>query len=101
MSNIRVRSKERDEDGSKFEVLVCELESESGEDVMEVSAIFEIARAEEGCSQPPVSEDALGNRLGDRGLAGPCEPVQPVDGGHVRIFRPRFDVFQNSVPRPF
>ena len=42
MSNIRVRSKERDEDGSKFGIFVSELEGESGEDIMEISTVFEI-----------------------------------------------------------
>jgi len=43
MSNVGVRSKERDENGSKFGVLVSELEGKSREDVVEVPAIFEIA----------------------------------------------------------
>ncbi len=43
MANIRIRSEERDEDRSEFGIFVSKLEGESGEDVMEVPAVFKVA----------------------------------------------------------
>ena len=101
MYDIRIRLEEGDEDRSKLRVSVSELEGEGGKDVVEVPAVCEIARAEEGRSQSPVGKDVLGDGLGDRGLAGPSEPVQPVDGGHFEVFGPRFYLIQDSPPGSF
>ena len=79
---------ERDEGGSKSGVFMSKLEGKSREDVMEVPAIFEIARTEEGRSKSPVGEEALGEGLRDRGLASPGESVEPVDGRRVVVFGP-------------
>ena len=89
MPNIWIRSEERDEERSKFEVFVSELEGEGGEDVVKVPAVPKIARTEEGRPQSLVGKETLSDGLGDRGLASPGEPVQPIDGGHVRVFGPR------------
>ena len=80
---------------------MSELEGEGGEDVVEVPAVLEIAGAEEGRSKSPVSEDALGDGLGDRGFASPGKPVEPVDGGHFGVRRPRLYGIQHSLPGPF
>ena len=101
MSDVRACSEERDEDRSKFRVFVSELEGKSGEDVVKVLAVLEIARTEEGSAQPSVGEDAFRDGLGDCGLASPGEPVQPVDGGSIGVLGPRLDVIQDSVPGPF
>ena len=78
-----------------------ELKGESGEDIEETPAVFEIARTEEGRSQPSVGEDVLGDGLGDRGLPGPGEAVQPVDGGRVVILGPQFNVVEDVFSGPF
>jgi len=77
---------------------MSELEGEGGEDVVEVPAVREIARTKEGRSQSPVGEDALGDGLGDCGLARPGEPVQPVDGGHLGVVGPGFYLIQDTLP---
>ena len=88
MRNIRIRLEEGDQGRSKFGVLVSELKGEGGKDVVDVPTVFEIARTEEGRSESPVGEDAFGGGLGDRRLASPGEPVQPVDRRHVEVFGP-------------
>lgn len=80
---------------------MSELEGEGGKDVVKISAVFEIARTEERCSQPPVSEDAFGNRLRDRGLASSGEPIQPVDGRRVGVFGPRLHLVEDGFTSPF
>ena len=63
-----------------------------GEDEVEVTAVLEITRAEEGCPQQSVGEDPLADCLGDRQLASPGEPVQPEDGGIVKISSPQLNL---------
>ena len=101
MRNVRIRSEERDKDRTECGVLMGELEGEGGENIKEASTVFEIARTEEGRSQPSVGEDALGDGLGDRGLPRPGEAVQPVDGGCVVIFGPQLDVVEDGFPGSF
>ena len=43
MCNIRVRSEERDKDGSEFGVFLGKLEGKSRKDVKKVSAVLKIA----------------------------------------------------------
>jgi len=86
--NIRIRLKEGNEDGSEFLEFVSQLEGEGGEDRVQVAAVLEIARTEEGRSELTVSKDPLAGRLGNRRFAGPSEPVQPEDGRLLEVFGP-------------
>ena len=69
-----------------------QLKGEGGEDEVKVATVLEIARAKEGSSQQSVGEYPLADRLGDRGLASPCEPVQPEYGGLIEVFDPQLDL---------
>ena len=46
----------------------------------------------------PSAKEPLANRLGDRRLAGPGEPVQPEDGRLVEVLGPRLDLVQDGLP---
>ena len=99
--DIWIRLEEGNEDGSEFMVLVCQLEGEGREDEVEIAPVLEIARTEEGGSQQPVGEDPFADRLGDRGLASPSQPVQPEDRRLIEVFGPRLDFAQNAFSGPF
>ena len=86
--DVRIRLEEQDENRSNLRVFVCQLESNGREDEAEVAAILEIARTEERRSEKPVGEERFADRLGDRGLSSPGEPVQPEDGRLVEVFGP-------------
>ena len=88
MDNIRIRLKEGNKKGSELRKFVCQLEGEGGEDEVQIAAVLEIAGTEERRSELTVSEDTLADRLGDRRLAGPGEPVQPEDRRLIRVFCP-------------
>ena len=98
MRDVRVRLEEGDENGSKCWIFVCQLEGEGGEDEVQVAAVSEIARTKERCPQHAVSEDPLANCLGDRGLSGASQPIQPEDGRLLEVFDPRLDLVQDSLP---
>ena len=100
MDDIRIRLEEGDENGSEFAVPVCQLEGEGWEDELEVTPILEIARTKERGSQQPVGEDTFAERLGDRGLASPCQPVQPEDRRFVGVLGPRLDLTQDALSCP-
>ena len=76
-----------------------ELESNGGEDEVQVAAVLKVSRTKEGRSQETVSEDTLGDGLSDRRLPCPGEPVQPEDGGLVEVLSPRLDLAQDSLAR--
>jgi len=80
---------------------MSKLEGEGGKNVVKTPAIIEVARTEEGCSQSPIGENVLRDRLGDCGLAGSGEPVQPVNGGGVRVISPQFYLVQDGPPGSF
>ena len=88
MHDIRIRLEEGDKSGSKFRKLVGQLEGEGGEDEVEATAVLEVARTEERRSELSVGKGPFTDRLGDRGLAGAGESVQPEDGGLVEVFDP-------------
>ena len=88
MRDVRIRLEEGDENRPKFWKLVGQLEGEGGEDEVQIAAVLEFARTEERCSQLSVSKDLLADCLGDRGLAGPSETVEPEDRRLVEILDP-------------
>ena len=92
MHNVRVLLEEGDDDRSEFRVLVCQVEGECGEDEAKVAPVLEIAGTEERRSQQPVSECNLTDRLANRRLVSPSEPVQPEDGRFVETFGPQLDL---------
>ena len=100
MCNIWIRLKEGDESGSEFWEFVSQLEGEGGEDEVQVAAVLEVAGTEERRSELTVSKDPLADCLGDRGLAGPGEPVQPEDGRLIEVFGPCLDLVQHSLSCP-
>jgi len=79
---------QRDEDGSKFGVRASQLDGKGREDELEVAPVREISRAEEGSAKPSVRECPFRDRLRDRGLSGPGQPVKPVYGGFVEAVFP-------------
>ena len=101
MYNIGIQSKEADEDRSEPRKPVCQLEGDGGEDEAQVAAILEIAGTEERRSEFPVGKHPLADRLCDRGLARPGEPVQPEYRGLVEVVGPRLDLVQHCLPCPF
>jgi hypothetical protein len=84
------------EDRSIFGVFPCELDSQGGEDEVEVAPVLEVSRAEEGGTEPSVCERPLRDGLRDGGLPRSSEPIQPVDRGLVKVARPEFDLVQNG-----
>ena len=99
MYNVRVQLEEGVENGSKFRIYACKLEGEGGEDETEVAAVFKIARTNEGRSQLPVGKDSLAGYLGNCGLSGASEPVQPEDRRLAEVPGPRLDIVQDGLPR--
>ena len=98
MRDVWVRLEEGDEGGSKSWIFVSQLEGEGGEDEVEVAAVSEIARTKERCPQYAVSEDTLANCLGDRGLAGAGQPIQPEDRRLLEVFDPQLHLAQDGLP---
>jgi len=96
VGDSRVRLHERDEDRSKFGVRACELNRKSWEDETEVPPVPEVSRTEEGGSKSSICEYPLRDRLRDRGLPSPGQPVQPVDGRLVEIPCPQVDPVQDN-----
>ena len=62
---------------------------------------MEVSGAKEGGTESPVYERPLGGRLCDGSLPRPGEPIQPVDGGLVKVVDPEFDRVQNCGTRSF
>ena len=85
--------------GSKVRVFVCELERKGGEDEVEVATVLEVSGAKKGCPQETISEQKLRDGLSDSRLPCSGEAVQPEDRGCVKVFSPRFDLVQDSLPR--
>ena len=76
---------------------MCKLEGEGGEDEMQVATVLKVAGTEERGSKLPVGKDPLANRLGNRRLTGPGEPVQPEDRRLYEVLGPRLDLVQQSL----
>ena len=90
-----------DEDRSKLGVSSGELDSQGWEDGLEGPPVLEVSGAEEGCTQPPIRERPLRDRLCNSALPRPGETVQPVDRGLVEVAGPEFDFVQNCCARSF
>ena len=88
MCDIRIRLEEGDESRSEIGEFVGQLEGEGGEDEVEVAAVLEVAGTKKGCSELSVRKHPLAGCLGNRGLAGPGESVQPEDRRLVEVFGP-------------
>ena len=83
---------QRDEDRSKFGVSPCELNSQGGEYEVEIAPVLEVSGAEERGTELIVCEQPLCDRLRDRALSCPGQPVEPVDGGLAEVPRPVLDL---------
>ena len=99
INNSWIRSDQRDKDRSELGIFACELYSKSGEYVVEVAPIQEVSRTEEGGTELSIYEHPLRNRLRDRALACPGQPVQPVDRRPVEVPRPELDLVQDVEQR--
>ena len=60
---------------------------------------MEFSGAKEGGTKSLICECPLGGRLCDGSLPRPSEPVQPVDGGFVKVVDPEFNRVQNCCAR--
>ena len=100
VGDLRIGLGQRDEDRSKVGVLARELDSEGGEDEVEVTSILKVSRAEEGGTKMSICKRPLCNCLCDCGLPRPGQPVQPIKRGQIEIPGPRFDCVQNSATCP-
>ena len=100
MYDFGVGSEKRREVGSKFEVLVCELEGEGREDEVEITAVSEVTGTEEGRPEGIFGKDTLSDRLSDCGFSCPGEPVQPVYRRLGEVFSPRLDFVEYSFSCP-
>ena len=101
MDDIWIRSDHLDKGGSKLGVCPRELDREGREDRSEVPPVFKISGAKEGGTESAICECPLGGRLCDGSLPRPSEPIQPVDGGLVKVVNPEFDRVQNCGTRSF
>ena len=63
---------------------------------MEVASVLKVSRAEEGGTELSLCKQPLRDRLGDRALSCPRQPVEPVDGLFVEIPRPEFNLGQDG-----
>ena len=98
MDDLWIGLDQLDEERSKLGVPPGELDGQGWEDGLEVPAVLEVPRAEEGCTQPPICKGPFRDRLRNGALPRPCETVQPVDGGFVEVAGPEFDFVQNCCP---
>ena len=96
IDNSWVRLDQRDEDRSELSIFTRELDRKGGEYEVEVAPIREVSRTEEGGTELSICERPLRNRLRDRALACPGQPVQPVDRRPVDIPCPEFDLVQDG-----
>ena len=81
-------------------IFARELDRKGGEYEVEVAPIREVSRTEEGGTELSICECTLHNRLRDRALACPGQPVQPVDRRPVEVPCPGFDLVQDSSTGP-
>jgi len=88
--------RERLLDRPKFGVPPCKLDGQGGEDEVEIAPVLEVSGAEEGGPKLSVWENPLRDRLRDGGLPRPCQPVQPINWGLVKVPCPEFDLVQND-----
>ena len=63
---------------------------------MEVASVLKVARTEERGTKLSFCKCPLGDRLSDGALSCPCESIQPVDWGFVKVARPEFNFVQNG-----
>ena len=63
---------------------------------MEVAPVQEVPRTKEGGPELSICKHSLRNRLRDRTLPRPGQPVQPVDRRFVKISRPELNLIQDS-----
>ena len=87
---------QRDKDQSELGVFARKLDCKGGEYEVEVAPIREVSRTEEGGTELPICERSLRDRLRDRALACPGQPVQPVNRRPVEIPCPEFDLVQDD-----
>ena len=99
MDDFRIRLDELDEGRSKLGVPPGELDSQGGENRLEVPPVLEVSGAKEGGAKPSICERPLRDRLGDGALPCPGETVQPVDGGLAEVTNPKFDLIQGCCAR--
>ena len=74
--------------------------SDGGEDQLEVASVLEVSGAEERGAEPRVCERPLRDRLRDGAFSRPCESIQPVDWGLVKVACPKLDLVQNCSASP-
>ena len=75
--------------------------SHGREDELEVPPVLEVSRTKEGGTKLSLRKCPRCDSLGDRTLSHPCESIQPVDGGLVKVACPAFDLVKNGDTRPF
>ena len=80
-------------------IFARELDRKGGEYGVEAAPIREVSRTEGGAVLS-VCEHSLHNRLRDRALACPGQPVQPVDRRPVEVPCPEFDLVQDGSTGP-
>jgi len=100
-SDIRTCPQDRKQLLSKTRIPVGELEGESGEDGSEVAPVVEVSRTEEARPELPVGKAHLRKCLGDGGLAGPGEAVEPEYALVLLIVQPGFELGEDIPPGPF
>ena len=82
-------------------IFARELDRKGGEYEVEAAPIREVSRTEEGGTELSSCKRPLRNRLRDRALACPGQPVQPVDRRLVEVPCPEFDLVQDSSAGSF
>ena len=85
---------------SERAIPMCELEGKGGEDGLEIVPIVEIARTEETSSELSVCEAYFRKRLGNSGLPGSGEAVEPEDVFILFVVYPAFELGKNVSSGP-
>ena len=63
--------------GSKVGVLACQLKAKGGEDTVQIAAVLEIARTEEGRSKESFGKEPLCDGLSDCRFPSASQTIQP------------------------
>ena len=96
MGNSWIRPHEWNKDRSKLGILSCELDAEGGEYELEVAPVLEVPRAEERGPKLSFCEHPFRDRLCNRTLSGPGQPIQPVDRRLAKVPCPQLNRIQDN-----
>ena len=101
VDDFGIRLDQPDEGRSELGVPPGELDGQGREDGLEVPPVLEVPGAEEGGTQPSIRSRPLRNCLCNSALTRPGEPIQPIDGGFVKVTGPKLDLVKDCCTCSF